>query len=137
MFAASPDLPPCGLNKTAARTWVDFFASDDRRLYGFCALGSPSDLGSIWFATPVDQPPPAAVYVVLSDRRTNRQYRSELVDMSPEALVRIAATRRAAGQLPVAFRLLERAIFARSLSGPVNVSWYEDAVRLAAAAMPN
>lgn len=137
MFAASPDLPPCGLNKSAARTWVDFFAADDRRLYGFCALGSPDDLGNIWFATPVDQPPPSAVFVVLSDRRTNRQYRSELVDMSPEALVRIAAARRAAGELPVAFRLLERAIFARRLSGPVNVSWYEDAIRLAAAAMPD
>ena len=27
LFAASPDLPPCGLNSNAARTWVDFYDS--------------------------------------------------------------------------------------------------------------
>src|SRR5436305_4719933 len=47
MFAAAPALPPCGLNHNSARTWVDFYDEGGKRLYGFCALGSPNDLGSI------------------------------------------------------------------------------------------
>src|SRR5881396_2077772 len=39
MFAAAPNLPPCGKNTKASRTWVDFFDSRGARLYGFCALG--------------------------------------------------------------------------------------------------
>ena len=50
MFAAAPSLPPCGANTNASRTWVDFFKQDGTRIYGFCALGKPEDLGKIWFA---------------------------------------------------------------------------------------
>src|SRR6266487_766719 len=49
-FAAAPNLPPCGKNTKASRTWVDFFDQSGKRLFGFCALGSPSDLSKIWFA---------------------------------------------------------------------------------------
>src|SRR6266581_5007658 len=49
-FAAAPALPPCGNNTKASRTWVDFFDQRGKRLYGFCALGKPDDLGGIWFA---------------------------------------------------------------------------------------
>ena len=41
MFAPAPALPPCGNNKNSSRTWVDFFDSRGKRLYGFCALGKP------------------------------------------------------------------------------------------------
>src|SRR5713226_5844893 len=54
MFAAAPALPPCGKNTKASRTWVDFFDSRGKRLYGFCALGKPSDLNGIWFALEPD-----------------------------------------------------------------------------------
>src|SRR5688572_22616342 len=50
MFAPAPSRPPCGLNPNASRTWVDFYNAAGTRLYGFCALGSPEDLGKIWIA---------------------------------------------------------------------------------------
>ena len=39
LFAASPDLPPCGANTKASRTWVDIFDQRGKRLNEFCALG--------------------------------------------------------------------------------------------------
>src|SRR5687767_578300 len=30
MFAASPELPPCGQNTKASRTWVDVYAQDGK-----------------------------------------------------------------------------------------------------------
>ena len=81
MFAPAPNLPPCGANANSSRTWVDFFdARTERRLYGFCALGSPQNLGSLWFATEEGIVPPSYVYIVLTDRQTNTQYRSNPAD---------------------------------------------------------
>lgn len=80
MFAAAPSLPPCGSNTNASRSWVDFFDSRGTRLYGFCALGSPENLGSIWFATEEGTLPPSYVYVEIHDRQTNRKYKSNLAD---------------------------------------------------------
>ena len=37
MFAPAPGLPPCGSNTNSSRSWVDFFDSTGKRLYGFCA----------------------------------------------------------------------------------------------------
>jgi hypothetical protein len=80
MFTAAPSLPPCGANTNASRTWVDFFDSRGKRLYGFCALGSPNDLGKIWFATKEDVVPPSYVYIEITDRQTNTKYKSNLAD---------------------------------------------------------
>ena len=81
MFAPAPSLPPCGSNRNSSRTWVDFYENrTNRRIYGFCALGSPQDLGSIWFALPEGQLPPSYVYIELNDRQTNTKYRSNLAD---------------------------------------------------------
>ena len=80
LFAAAPKLPPCGLNTKASRTWVDFFDSRGKRLYGFCALGKPSDLGSIWFAMEEGVVPPSYVYIEMNDRQTNTKYKSNLAD---------------------------------------------------------
>lgn len=81
MFAAAPNLPPCGSNANSARTWVDFFnARTNQRLYGFCALSSPQQLGSIWFGLPEGQVPPSYVYIELIDRQTGTRYRSNLAD---------------------------------------------------------
>lgn len=76
LFAPAPNLPPCGTNTNSSRTWVDFFNQNGQRLYGFCALNSPQHLGSIWFAWPDDQDPPARVYIELNDRQTSTKYRS-------------------------------------------------------------
>jgi hypothetical protein len=80
MFAAAPALPPCGLNTNASRTWVDFFDSNGKRLYGFCALSKPADLGKIWFALEEGVLPPSYVYIELNDRQTNTKYKSNLAD---------------------------------------------------------
>ena len=81
MFAAAPNLPPCGNNTNSSRTWVDFYnGRTNQRLYGFCALGNPSNLGSIWFALPEGQVPPSYVYIELNDRQTGTKYRSNLAD---------------------------------------------------------
>jgi hypothetical protein len=80
MFAAAPSLPPCGSNTNASRTWVDFFDSTGKRLYGFCALSKPADLGKIWFAMEEGVIPPSYVYIELNDRQTNTKYKSNLAD---------------------------------------------------------
>lgn len=80
MFAPAPGLPPCGSNTNSSRSWVDFFDSRGKRLYGFCALGSPNDLGVIWFAIAEGDIPPSYVYIEINDRQTNVKYKSNLAD---------------------------------------------------------
>lgn len=79
-FAPSPDLPPCGLNTSSSRTWVDIVdAQTGGRIYGFCALGASSNLTQLWFAVTAGAAPPAAVQVQLTDRRTGVVQRSNPV----------------------------------------------------------
>jgi hypothetical protein len=82
LFAAAPALPPCGLNTKASRTWVDFYDQTGKRLYGFCALGKPEGLGSIWFAMEENVIPPSWVYIEMNDRQTNTKYKSNLAETS-------------------------------------------------------
>ncbi len=78
MFAAAPDLPPCGENKNSSRTWVDIFDQRGKRLYGFCALGKPDDLSKIWFEVAEDVVPPSWIYIEMTDRQANTKYKSNL-----------------------------------------------------------
>jgi hypothetical protein len=80
LFGAAPGLPPCGANKNSSRTWVDIFDQRGKRLYGFCALGKPENLGSIWFAVEEDVVPPSWIYIELNDRQTNTKYKSNLAE---------------------------------------------------------
>ena len=80
MFAASPNLPPCGVNTKASRTWVDIYDQTGKRLSGFCALAKPGDLNGIWFALSDDTVPPSYVYIEMNDRQTNTKYKSNLAD---------------------------------------------------------
>ena len=80
MFAAAPGLPPCGSNTNSSRSWVDFFDQRGRRLYGFCALGSPANLNGIWFSLEEGVIPPSYIYIEINDRQTNTKYRSNLAD---------------------------------------------------------
>ena len=80
LFAAAPTLPPCGTNTKSSRTWVDFFDSQGKRLYGFCALGKASNLNGIWFAVERDVIPPSYVYIEMNDRQTSTKYKSNLAD---------------------------------------------------------
>lgn len=81
LFVQSPDLPACGLNTSASRTWVDIYDGNDAFLFGFCSLGSPSDLNSIYFVTPPDQTP-AEAYIKVTDRRCNTTYTSNRVNLA-------------------------------------------------------
>jgi len=80
LFAAAPKLPPCGTNTNAARTWIDIYDQNGKRLQGFCALGKPADLGTIWFAMEEDVVPPSYVYIEMNDRQTGTKYKSNLAD---------------------------------------------------------
>lgn len=83
LFDVAPDLPPCGLNKNATRTWVNIYYSiNNNYIYGFCALSSPQDLTSIWFALEQGSIPTSGVYVELEDRRINKKYRSNTVSVN-------------------------------------------------------
>jgi hypothetical protein len=83
LWAPAPSLPPCGANTNSSRTWVDFFKQDGTRLYGFCALGKPEDLGLIWFALEEGVIPPSWVYIEINDRQTNTKYKSNLAETTP------------------------------------------------------
>jgi hypothetical protein len=83
LFAAAPQLPPCGKNTKAARTWVDFYDERGKRLYGFCALTKPADLNGIWFSIEAGELPPSWVYIELTDRETNTKYKSNLAETVP------------------------------------------------------
>jgi len=80
LFAAAPDLPACGANTKAARTWVDVYEQSGKRLNGFCALAKPADLGKLWFAVEAGEVPPSWVYIELTDRKTNTKYKSNLAE---------------------------------------------------------
>ena len=80
LFAAAPNLPPCGANTKASRTWVDIYNQNGKRLNGFCALDSPDDLDKIWFALEETVVPPSWVYVEFTDRQTNTKYKSNLAE---------------------------------------------------------
>jgi len=80
LFAAAPNLPPCGKNTKASRTWVDIYDQGGKRLYGFCALGKPADLSNIYFALEEGVLPPSWIYIEMTDRQTNTKYKSNLAE---------------------------------------------------------
>jgi len=82
LFAAAPELPPCGKNSKSARTWVDLYEQSGKRLNGFCALGKSTDLNQIWFALEQSALPPSWIYIELTDRKTNTKYKSNLAETS-------------------------------------------------------
>ena len=80
LFVAAPELPPCGVNKNASRSWVDVYTMNGKRLYGFCAFTKPDDLSKIWFALDQDEVPPSWVYIEINDRKENKKYKSNLAE---------------------------------------------------------
>ena len=79
LFEAAPDLPPCGQNPEAARTWVDIYEEDDTYRYGFCGWGMTNEfLQNLCFYVPKEETPPAYVYITLWDRRCDITYTSNL-----------------------------------------------------------
>ena len=104
IFAAAPNLPPCGANKNSSRTWVNIDqAATNSFVYGFCAFNSAADLTSLWFAVQQGQPVPSPVKVVLVDRQLNRSYQSNSVAISvvPGLVNQLRAPNAAAGAATV------------------------------------
>lgn len=81
LFVPSSNLPPCGLNTNSSRTWIDIYDQDDRRLYGYCGATTPSYLHDLWVGA---EPDMTGFRVVLKDRLCDREYRSNLVAVSPD-----------------------------------------------------
>jgi hypothetical protein len=81
LFVAAPDLPPCGENPNASRTWVDIYNQNDTYLYGFCALSASKQLTGLWFAVLKGQAPPEYVYITLTDRKCDITYKSNLASI--------------------------------------------------------
>jgi hypothetical protein len=78
LFAASPGLQPCGKNADSSRTWINIYA-DGRRLNGWCAIRSNSELSSLKFNVPADMIQPTKLYVDLVDRRDGKLVKSNKV----------------------------------------------------------
>jgi len=89
LFTPAPQLPSCGLNTSSSRTWVDIYQNNNSgpRLYGFCALNSPTQLKDIWFALPQAQKPPKCLQVELNDRQCNTKYASNVLCDYPLPLI--------------------------------------------------
>jgi hypothetical protein len=80
LWYPSANLPACGKNEKAARTWVEVFGSPgDQRLAGFCALSASEDLSRLWFPAPPRQKAPPCVFIVMTDRQTGKEYTSNRV----------------------------------------------------------
>lgn len=75
LFAASPDLPPCGLNDQSSRTWVDIFNSDTNvRLNAFCSANL--SLSSLTFTAPAGSV--THFKVIFTDRLTGEVAESDI-----------------------------------------------------------
>ena len=79
LFVASPNLPPCGLNTNASRTWLHIFNGNGTRIYGYCALSANSQMAKLSFAVPTASPQPKSFFITLHDRRCNRTVKSNVV----------------------------------------------------------
>lgn len=78
LFAAAPDLPPCGASPHSARAWVDIFDEFGAPITTFCALADPEGLRELPFTRMAGVPPPT-VYIEIKDRVTGVVYRSNTV----------------------------------------------------------
>lgn len=80
LFAEAPDLPPCGLNHRAGRTWILMY-SDGNCNYGYCygyaAPPLPRTMELVVFA-PELEPLPARITVELWDRATGRRVSTDV-----------------------------------------------------------
>jgi len=76
LFAASPDLPPCGKNSNSSRTWINIYDEKGKRLYGWCAINSMEELSSLKFNIPAGDKQPKRIYMEFVDRRDGKMVKS-------------------------------------------------------------
>ncbi|CAN5611002.1 hypothetical protein BH20ACI4_BH20ACI4_05970 [soil metagenome] len=82
LFAAAPDLPPCGENKNSSRSWISVYNKQKKKV--FCALKSAEALdSSLWFAIEKGETPPESLYITITDRRNKTTAKSNEVAVAP------------------------------------------------------
>jgi hypothetical protein len=79
LFAAAPDLPPCGSNKNSARTWLTIYDFQTKKQFnGNCAFTKSEDMKTFKFNI-IRKDIPKCVYITLTDRKNNKVYQSNPV----------------------------------------------------------
>lgn len=81
IFESAPDLPPCGKNANASRSWIEVRDSANNRLNAFCAIKSTTELNKLSFTLLKGKNPPKFVYLLMVDRRTGKKYSSNLAEI--------------------------------------------------------
>ena len=80
LFVRASNLPPCGLNTRASRTWVHIWdPAEGDTINAFCGLYDPADLAGLWFSEPEGSPPPDQIYVTFTDRSSGMQTQSDML----------------------------------------------------------
>jgi hypothetical protein len=80
LFARAPELPPCGNNKNASRTWLLVYnAQSKQQIYSHCAIGKAADLRSLSFLVEREKLP-AEIYILLEDRAGKKTYQSNCIN---------------------------------------------------------
>lgn len=83
LFEPAPNLPPCGRNNNASRTWIEIYNQNEKRIYGFCAIKSAKELlNNLAFSIPEGKTPPEKVFIVIFDREKKTFYKSKKVSVS-------------------------------------------------------
>jgi len=86
LFTLSSDLPPCGLNQKASRTWVNINNSEtDEHIYGYCGFTKPCDASELLLPVPFSDTIPFGVYVKYIDRKCELEYVSNVIEIDPGA----------------------------------------------------
>lgn len=84
LFERSPDLPPCGGNNLAARTWLTFHGSAasqmTKPIYAFCAIGGPDEMQKLTFNVKKEEMPDILI-LVMEDRRGGKKYTSNCLNL--------------------------------------------------------
>ena len=83
LFVPSPQLPPCGLNAQASRTWVEIFVVPGHtRVYGYCSLDAPSALVNTMYAPIPSRSPVTGVFIEMTDRLCGSSVRSNVAPVN-------------------------------------------------------
>ena len=77
LFAASPELPACGLNKNASRTYVEIYTDTGVFIYGYCALTQNTQLQKLSFPLKDTTATfPKGFFIRMRDRKCNKLVQS-------------------------------------------------------------
>lgn len=77
LFVKSPNLPACGANTSASRTWLYIFnGNGGAAIYGYCGLSQNLQMQKLNFAVKKGTPMPKSFFIRMTDRKCNRTVQS-------------------------------------------------------------